>query len=278
MQRPGAGNFSNREGVDTGNDGEKFHNTNRFVSTPPGRQKMFNSRILVKILILLGCLIAASCTSAVDPAVTEPQPGPSEMEEAPEFLLSALNTALEHLRDIQSAEVPAEGVEWSAEPVDLGDLVGKGEYLLKSGSWEAIMSYPVVAPDAMIVSIQLVNRDRGFTWEGKVDAQGEVFELAPDGVLAALVKVALYITDMYDVGFPMDANVWNAKMVDTGLIGAGKYELLIEDWKVKVDYPVVAPDATIYTIEISNESVGFDWIGEVDPAGNVTLISVSGVE
>lgn len=239
---------------------------------------MFKSRIPVVILILLGCLIVASCASAVDPTDVEPQPEPSEMEQTPEFLHKALNTALEYLRGIQSAEVPAEGVEWSAESVDLGDLVGRGEYLLKSGSWEAIMSYPVVAPDAMIVSIQLNNRDSGFTWEGKVDARGEVFELAPDGVLAALVKVALYITDMYDVGFPLDANVWNAKMVDTGLIGAGKYELLIEDWKVKVDYPVVAPDATIYTIGISNESVGFDWIGEVDVAGNVTQISVSGVE
>ena len=239
---------------------------------------MFNSRILVKILILLGCLIAASCTSAVDPADNEPQPGPSEMEEAPDFLHSALNTALEYLRDIQSAEVPAEGVEWSTEPTDLGDLVGRGEYLLKSGSWEAIMSYPVVAPDAMIVSIQLNNRDTGFTWEGKVDAQGEVFELAPDSVLAALVKVALYITEMYEVGFPLDANVWNAKMEDTGLIGAGKYELLIEDWKVKVDYPVVAPDATIYTVEISNELIGFEWSGEVDAEGNVTQIRVTGVE
>jgi hypothetical protein len=111
-----------------------------------------------------------------------------------------------------------------------------------------------------------------------VDAQGEVFELAPDGVLAALVKVALYITEMFEVGFPLDANVWNAKMEDTGLIGAGKYELLIEDWKVKVDYPVVAPDATIYTIEISNESVDFEWSGEVDAEGNVTQIRVTGVE
>lgn len=239
---------------------------------------MFNSRLLLKILILIGCLVAVSCTSAVDPTEPEHQPGPSEMEETPEFLLTALNTALEYLRDIESAEVPAEGVEWSAEPADLGDLVGRGEYLLKSGSWEAIMSYPIVAPDAMIVSIQLNYRDTGFTWEGKVDAQGEVFELAPDGVLAALVKVALYITDMYDVGFPLDANVWNAKMVDTGLVGAGKYELLIEDWKVKVDYPVVAPDATIYNFVISNESVGFEWSGEVDVEGNVTQISVSGIE
>ena len=67
-------------------------------------------------------------------------------------------------------------------------------------------------------------------------------------------------------------------MVDTGLIGAGKYEFLIEDWKVKVDYPVVAPDATIYTIEISNGSVGFEWSGEVDAEGNVTQIRVTGVE
>jgi hypothetical protein len=83
---------------------------------------------------------------------------------------------------------------------------------------------------------------------------------------------------MYDVGFPMDANVWNAKMVDTGLIGAGKYELLIEDWRVKVDYPVVAPDATIYNFVITNESVGFEWSGEVDAEGNVTEIGVSGAE
>ena len=52
----------------------------------------------------------------------------------------------------------------------------------------------------------------------------------------------------------------------------------IEDWKVKVDYPVVAPDATIYNFVISNESVGFEWSGEVDVEGNVTQISVSGIE
>ena len=239
---------------------------------------MSESRIMLRILILLGIVIVASCTSAVDPTDVEHEPEPSEMEETPEFLLTALNTALEYLHDIQRVEVPAENVEWSAESADLGDLVGRGEYLFKTGSWEAIMSYPVVALDVMIVSIQLNNRDSGFTWEGKVDAQGEVFALAPDGVLAGLVEVALYITDMYDVGFPLDANVWNAEMVDTGLIGAGKYELLIEDWKVKVDYPMVAPEVTIVNFVITNEAVGFEWSGEVDAEGNVTEISVSGAD
>ena len=42
------------------------------------------------------------------------------------------------------------------------------------------------------------------------------------------------------------------------------------EWLISVDFPVVAPQATIYQVIVDNEVSGFRWQGEVDALGTVT--------
>ena len=42
------------------------------------------------------------------------------------------------------------------------------------------------------------------------------------------------------------------------------------EWLISVDFPVVAPQATIYQVVVDNELSGLHWQGEVDATGEVT--------
>ena len=58
-----------------------------------------------------------------------------------------------------------------------------------------------------------------------------------------------------------------------GLVGASTFQYTAGGWVVTVSFPVVAPQATIYTVVMDNQATGFHWEGEVDAAGQVTETS-----
>jgi len=60
-----------------------------------------------------------------------------------------------------------------------------------------------------------------------------------------------------------------------GLVGSSTFQYISDDWTVRVAFPVVAPDATIYTVKIQGGSLGFVWEGLVDAYGQVVTTSVS---
>ncbi len=55
-----------------------------------------------------------------------------------------------------------------------------------------------------------------------------------------------------------------------GLVGSNAFRYTAEDWSVTVSYPVVAPEAVIYQVEITNEVDGIQWQGSVDATGQIT--------
>jgi hypothetical protein len=90
-------------------------------------------------------------------------------------------------------------------------------------------------------------------------------------VLVARDMALIHVRAVYGEQAPSSDLDWTAtRVTEEGLVGAGNFRFESQDWTLTVDYPIVAPDATIYAIVILNEVTGFSWRGEVDAQGNVT--------
>jgi hypothetical protein len=63
---------------------------------------------------------------------------------------------------------------------------------------------------------------------------------------------------------------WSGEIIDTGdLVGATHYRYTADAWKMVIVVPVVAPEMTVYQIQLTNEESGFSWEGTVDRDGKV---------
>ncbi len=238
---------------------------------------MATKNSLAFILAIFVILIVSGCQSQIaTPGESEEPPYPVSEEEAPQVLLSALDSALAHLQQNFGNEAPAENIDWAVERITEEGLVGGESYRFASGDWEIIASYPVVRLDLTIYSFRIENKSSGFLWEGEVDADGNVGEKAPDLVKNAFYAALGYLlTDHADmapeVGLPWISRYTTPK----DIVGSGTYEFMTGDWLVTVSYPIVAPESTIYSITFLNQVTGFQWQGEVDANGKVTEKSIS---
>jgi len=72
-------------------------------------------------------------------------------------------------------------------------------------------------------------------------------------------------------GEPMPALDWSEEdLTPEGLVGSSTIRYTAGEWEVTVTYPIVAPDVTIYQVDIANSASGLTWSGEVDAEGNVS--------
>lgn len=101
----------------------------------------------------------------------------------------------------------------------------------------------------------------------------EVSVEASDPVWARDVALA-YASGRYGEQAPALGLAWTEESITPeGLVGASTFEYTAASWVVTVSFPVVAPQATIYTVVIANQATGFQWEGEVDASGEVTELS-----
>jgi hypothetical protein len=137
-----------------------------------------SQRISLAILILLSIVILAACGSFQlefedrDSAGSDP-----EQEQTPVEVLVARDTALIYVRGKYGEEAPQSGLEWSVVRETPEGLVGASTFRFESQDWTMTIVFPIVAPDATIYSIELINAATGFQWGGQVDAQGNVTEM-----------------------------------------------------------------------------------------------------
>lgn len=92
----------------------------------------------------------------------------------------ALQVALAHLGERCGEQVPAIGLTWMG---DRPPAEGVGSQTINFTSesapgWLATVTYGIVAPEAVVYQILLIDEASGFQWEGEVDALGQVTELA----------------------------------------------------------------------------------------------------
>jgi hypothetical protein len=90
---------------------------------------------------------------------------------------SALEVALDHLREQYGDEAPPPDLVWTEENITAEGLVGASTFRYQADGWNATVSFPVVLPSATVYTIELFGRQGEFYWQGQVDAQGNVSEV-----------------------------------------------------------------------------------------------------
>ncbi len=92
----------------------------------------------------------------------------------------------------------------------------------------------------------------------------------PVEVLVARDLALLYLRATFTDKAPADNLEWSARLATPdGLVGATNYLFETSGWTMTVAFPIVAPESTIYTIEVLNGTSGFHWVGQVDAQGQV---------
>ena len=94
-----------------------------------------------------------------------------ERPSTPEAMLSrivARDAALSYIYE-HYQYAPIESLAWTEENITPEGLVGSSTFLFTAPDWVVTISYPVVAPDAVIYRVVAVQKPTGFLWEGEVD-------------------------------------------------------------------------------------------------------------
>ncbi len=107
-----------------------------------------------------------------------PGSGPDDVEETVTVPdpAAARDAALAYIAANYSGQVTMPGAGWTEENITEEGLVGASTFRYTAGDWVAIVSFPVVAPDATIYQVVATDQATGFRWEGEVDAAGQVTE------------------------------------------------------------------------------------------------------
>jgi serpin B len=235
-------------------------------------------------LVAFGLLLAlsASLLSACGPVVVSPAPAPAGTATpppasrgdpvSPSGPVRARDAVLAYLAGIYGNEAPGLDLAWKEVPTTSQGLLGSSSFEYTAGDWLVTVSYPVVAPDSTIYQVAVANETTGFQWEGKVNALMQVM-IAPQGVLDALTGVLATIAR--EVGQQTPAlGLWTEeRTTPPGLLGSESFEYRSGDWLVAISYPVVAPDQTVYHVEVANSATGFQWEGQVDANGQVSELA-----
>ena len=137
--------------------------------------------LILSTLIISGCTSASEISTIAPVEVATEQPtqvpttAPLEVaEEAPGEIRAARDVALAYVSGRYGEQSPALGLTWTEEFITPEGLVGSGTYQYTAEDWVVTLSYPIVAPEAVVYQIVVTNPTTGFQWEGEVDASGEV--------------------------------------------------------------------------------------------------------
>ncbi|NIN65137.1 MAG: hypothetical protein GTO63_10645 [Anaerolineae bacterium] len=92
----------------------------------------------------------------------------------------------------------------------------------------------------------------------------------PDPIRARDAALA-YVIGHYGEQGPWRNLIWlEEEPSPEGLVGHAAHQYGAGDWVIMISYPVVVPEAVLYSVVVANEATGFRWEGEVDAAGRVT--------
>ena len=130
---------------------------------------MSKKRLMIGWAILLVVLVAGGCGTTPVPATEEPAFGPA----------FARNAAM---ASTWTESTPLSDLQWSEEDLTPQGFVGSSTVRYTAGDWVVTVTYPIVAPEATVYQVDVVNTASGLAWNGKVDVQGNVSETAGGGV------------------------------------------------------------------------------------------------
>ncbi|MCB9420147.1 MAG: PT domain-containing protein [Ardenticatenaceae bacterium] len=95
-------------------------------------------------------------------------------------------------------------------------------------------------------------------------------EPAPEPVQNAVDAALSYLRQTLNDAAPPENLDWTATYTgESDRVGAGKYQFSADNWLITIDYPIVNPVDTIYSIIVTDSGSGAVWQGQVDAAGQV---------
>ena len=198
--------------------------------------------------------------------------------EGPEIVLTARDAALSYVSEHYAEQAPPADLTWEGGRATPEGLVGGETFQYTTDDWVVTITYPVVAPENVVYHIVVANPTTGFQWEGELDADRHLTETAaPEASVPQVMldrigarDAALsYIFEQYQYP-PVESLAWEEERITPeGLVGAETYRYTAFDWVAEVSYNVVAPAAMIYQVRVTNPTLGLDWQGDVDAAGQV---------
>jgi hypothetical protein len=139
----------------------------------------------------LGALAVGGCAPQDDPTTSVIATVPVErtvevvatvaVEVTPEGAVDmefamALDAALAYVVARYGEQAPPRHPAWTMDADTPEGLVGSMAYRYVAGDWVATVNRPIVAPDATVYRVVMVNQVTGFQWEGQVDNAGQVTE------------------------------------------------------------------------------------------------------
>ncbi len=226
--------------------------------------------IRVMPLSILASAILLSLAACGTPTPTSGSPPAGPQEE----VIAARDAAITYVRAHYGELAPGPDLVWLEQRVTPEGLAGKETYRYSTETWDLTISYPVPPPESVVYQITIHGLTTAFHWEGEVDAQGTVVELtAPEIMLdriGARDSALAYLRKHYEHA-PAESLPWKEeRMTQEGIVGAETYRYEAAGWLVEISYPVVAPAAMVYRVQVSNATLGFLWQGSVDAQGAVT--------
>jgi len=87
----------------------------------------------------------------------------------------------------------------------------------------------------------------------------------------ALKDALTTIRGKYAITAPSQISTWEEHVLQPEILdNAEGYQFVSGNWQARVTYPQnVAPESIIYTVDIHNSQVGFEWVGLIDSSGKV---------
>jgi hypothetical protein len=143
------------------------------------------------LVLVLGALAVGGCAPVDGPTTSGIATVPVErsgevvatvaVEVTPEGTVDiefamALDAALAYVVARYGEQAPPRYPAWTMDLDTPEGLVGSMAYRYVAGDWVATVNRPVVAPDATVYQVVMVNQVTGFQWEGQVDNAGQVTE------------------------------------------------------------------------------------------------------
>jgi serpin B len=127
-------------------------------------------------------------TAADTPASDATETPASEPTVEPPDPTRARDAALAYLTKAYGSPASELDLAWTEETTTSTGLVGSSSFRYTAGGWSVSVSFPIVAPDAVIYRVVVRNETSGFHWEGEVDARMQVTET--DGPVTPSAPVA----------------------------------------------------------------------------------------
>ena len=103
-----------------------------------------------------------------------------------------------------------------------------------------------------------------------LDVPEEAAAEIPPGVVQAHSAALDYLAQRDPDHAPASGLTWTSEVIDTeGMVGAMHFRYSSSPWQMVIVVPVVAPESTIYQVQVTNDETGFTWEGSVDKYGAV---------